>query len=487
MLEIVKQTEDFKVDNGIATDVIAHFPYPTYVKDGFTYISDPKPTGFIIQMNNYSAYLIELKKGACVSEESYVFNICDGFGPSDFVETKHKLEECKTADEAKVILDAVRMHSFTSVEGDVDIDGMTELFSFTTDSGPIAYWIGCDSVEKEADDDSNIRVYAAKASADYLAADYDGENRRIILHIRKGGEFSENSIAPTKSDVLYISALFSAIAKECSTFDDYGDVLKLRDDISEIIKMFDYDSYLSENYVDIVLPGGIPAEDKYCDTDDESTGKFEVAKVLAGEDDKPKDEEKAEDAQPKNARPANPENKYKDKKRALPHCQKDPERIIPDAEPVVERRPQRATNMWLTASLFDKTPEEIAVTPIHNYTGHRVRFIDNAVRGVDGRMVIPAEGPNVVLDLPPEGRLSSANTYIDLGYVQGVPVSDIAPVKISAIPKVDGIIIVSPIYFNDALRAGFDMTNLYTLNIKIQETGKNGKPEFYYVGLTKRF
>lgn len=493
MLEIVKQVEDFKLDNGIATDVIAHFPHPTYVKDGFTYVSNPNPTGFVIQFNGYSACLIEIENGVTISENSYIFNIADNVWPVALFEVKHRLEACKTISEACEILESVRMMSFTSVDDDADTTNMTELFSFTTDSGPIAYWIGADSVEKEAENDSHIRVYAAGVSADYLAVDYNGNEGKIVMHIRKNGRYIETDIVPADygikippdcTTVMYISALFSAIAKTCVNFDINGDVMKLQSEVAEIIKIFDYDAYISQNSTNIMLPGGVSADDKNYVPDVEPQNKFDVAAAMAGRSQVEFDDDDAStNAAEKSVEIIPKDETEKGAKKMI-------EREVVETaktEPAEDTRGRRATNLWLTASLFNKTPEEIATIPIHNYTGHPVRFIDNAVKGADGRMTLPPEGPNVILDLPPEGRLISANTYIDLGYVQGVPVSDIAPVKISAIPKLDGIIIVSPVYFNDALRAGFDMSNLYTLNIKIQTTGKNGKPEFYYVGLTKRF
>lgn len=495
MLEIVKQVEDFKLDNGIATDVIARFPYPTYVKDGFTCVSNPNPTGFVIQFNGYSACLIEVENGAIVSENHYILNIAGNFGPATLFEVRQKLEACKTIDEAREILESVRMMTFTSVDDDVDTTNMTELFSFTTDSGPIAYWIGADSVEKEAENGSHIRVYSAGISADYLAVDYSGDEGKIVMHIRKNNRYIETDIVPADygikippdcTTVMYISALFSAIAKTCVDFDINGDVMQLQSEVTEIIKLFDYDAYISQNSINIMLPGGISADDKNYIPDVEPQNKFDMAATMAGNSPAEFDDNDAPTAAKKVEKVVEVIPKVETEKGAEKMVDREAVKAA-KTEPVEDTRGRRATNLWLTASLFDKTPEEIASIPIHNYTGHPVRFIDNAIKGADGRMTLPPEGPNVILDLPPEGRLSSANTYIDLGYVQGVPVSDIAPVKISAIPKLDGIIIVSPVYFNDALRAGFDMSNLYTLNVKIKTTGKNGKPEFYYVGLTKRF
>ena len=495
MLQIVQQAEDFKLDNGIATDVICKFPYPTYTKGGFTYVSNPKPTGFVIQLNGYSAMLMELKNGKIVRETPYIFNICDNFGPTLMLDMKQRLETCNSIEEAQQILESVRMSSFTNVDGEANVEGMTELFSFTTDSGPIAYWIGGDSVEKEADNESNIRVYANNSWADYLAIDYNAERGMVVMHVRKNGTYDtfevepcvESKIPPDCNTVMFISALYSAIAKRCVAFDTTGDVSALVDEIKELIKSYDYTSYMNDAPAEIVLPGGISAADKNFVPEEISGGKMEVAEAMAGERSIPNSDGYYMEPTKPNVVEI-PKEREEEMHMEQQEMEQAPEKVEPVKKgPVEDTRGRRATNLWLTASLFDKTPEEIEKTPIHNYTGHPVKFINNAVRGQDGRMTIPPEGPNVILDLPPEGRLTSANTYIDLGYVQGIPVSDIAPVKLSAIPKLDGIIIVSPVYFNDALRAGFDMSNLYTLNMKIQINGKNGKPETYYVGLTKRF
>lgn len=484
MLEIVKKSEDFKIDNGVATDVIVHFPCPHITKGSVTFVSDPAPTGFVIQLTAYGACLVEYDKGETVKEIPYIFDVF-GESPVTLPDIKKRLEDAQTADEAQEILEAVRLTSFGSSD-DVNYDGMTEIFRYSTDDGPVAYWIRSDSAEKELENGSGISVYAIDKKSDYIAVDYNRAEKRVMYHSRHNGKTYSCNYKPESTDVLYISALFSAIAKMFVSSAKDVSMATLNCEFNELMENFDYSAYMS-TAGDIILPGNIPAADAdYIPEDNQST--LQMAEELAGV--------------PISKREANSdEAPMPPKKAPVAEAPHEPEVVMIPREPepaeehdesekieTTHKNPHRYTDMWLAAPLFSMTPEELNNVPIHNYTGSVIRFIDNAVRGSDGRMTIPPEGPHVILELPVEGRLSSTNTYIDFGQVQGIPVSDIAPVKISAIPNVDGIIVVSSVYYADAVRAGLDVSRLFTTNMKVQHRpAGSDKPVFYYLGLTKRF
>lgn len=485
MLEIVKKSDDFKIDNGVATDVIVHFPCPHITKGSVTFVSDPAPTGFVIQLTPYSANLIEYDKGKTVREIPYIF---DTFGesPVTLPDIKKRLEDAKTADEAQEILEAVRLTSFGSFD-DVNYDGMTEIFRYSTDDGPVAYWIRSDSAEKGLENGSGISVYAIDKKSDYIAVDYSRVEKCVMYHAREDGKTYSCSYKPQSTDVLYISALFSAIAKMFVSSPKDSSMENLRCEFNELMEHFDYGAYISVAG-DIILPGNIPAADvDYIPEDAQSA--IQMAEELAGVPMSKRSEESTDEISVPAKKSLVAEAGHKPEVVMAPR-EPEPEDACDEPEQIEtpHKNPHRYTDMWLTASLFSMPPEELNDVPIHNYTGSVLRFIDNAVRGSDGRMTIPPEGPHVILELPVEGKLSSANTYIDFGQVQGIPISDIAPVKISAIPNVDGIIVVSSVYYADAVRAGLDVSRLFTANMKVQHrpTGSD-KPIFYYLGLTKRF
>lgn len=130
-----------------------------------------------------------------------------------------------------------------------------------------------------------------------------------------------------------------------------------------------------------------------------------------------------------------------------------------------------------------KLPENVAV---YNYTGHPVHFIDNVIDGPEDRKVIaPEQGPHIIHTIQPSGRLMVTNDTFDIGSVNGVPVSVCNPMKIMPVPDIDGIIIVTSVYYRAAYRAGLDTSNLYILRGKTERKTNHGS-KFYYTGIIQR-
>ena len=206
----------------------------------------------------YGACLVEYDRGETVKEIPYIFDVF-GESPVTLPDIKKRLEDAQTADEAQEILEAVRLTSFGSSD-DVNCDGMTEIFRYSTDDGPVAYWIRSDSAEKELENGSGISVYAIDKKSDYIAVDYNRAEKRVMYHSRHNGKTYSCNYKPESTDVLYISALFSAIAKMFVSSAKDVSMANLNCEFNELMENFDYSAYMS-TAGDIILPGNIPAAD----------------------------------------------------------------------------------------------------------------------------------------------------------------------------------------------------------------------------------
>lgn len=351
-----------------------------------------------------------------------------------------------------------------------------KLFSYTTEC-PITYWIDCPSYEIEDEDGSATKVHAKEDHPDYVICELnDGTVYFTTPAVTKYTEISDNS-----DEAL---AVFSKIDEFL-----HETVLKsstlIVQALNKLVEQFDYQKYLEE------------IRDRYGDDEINVAGEYdnveEVEELVKEEDnvdfDKTmekimsicsaagvKDDDDGIYNPGDEAVVTSPDNSHHNLKAAPKEEKEDAEEFhIPSIG---------SRNMAIVTDPF-AFGKEISAANIHNYTGHTIIFASNIV--MKNRYAQLVGDPIVVLELEPEGRLTVAESIVQLGSFNGVPIEEVLPARISAVPDVpDGdIILVSSIYYKHAIRMGFDTSKMFIATDRVERKTLDG-PEYYYRAITKK-
>lgn len=342
---------------------------------------------------------------------------------------------------------------------------------------PTAYWIPAATYEEDTED-GGVKIHVNVLNPDqYKALDYlfmemtDGHlvinTKTQTMEIPLGDNFNENI------------AIFSEAARLCADKSNV-DSVSLCSRINILVKTFDFNAYMKElerksevhgdRFTTEIDPVSEVAElVEAHEAVAEETAELDV--VTEKNEDATQSylvEEKSADFGTEKVEPAPVEDINIKAERYATSMRGHDLRIVPNE----------------TCSIRGYADRELE---FYNYTGHTVHFVDNAVLDPKTRrMVLPPDGPHVIKKVDPLGRMTVTETVLDLGKVSGIPITDTVPTRITAPPEVDsGIIIVTPVYYRNAIRAGLDTSRMYILANKIEWKGENG-PEWYYTGLAKR-
>lgn len=342
---------------------------------------------------------------------------------------------------------------------------------------PTAYWIPAATYEEDTED-GGVKIHVNVLNPDqYKALDY------LFLEMSDG-----HLIISTKTQSMEIPlsdnfnenvAIFSEAARLCA---DKGNIdsVSLCSRINILVKTFNFEEYMkelerkSEVHGDRFTTGVDPVSEVAEISETEQAVAEENAEldiVTEKNEDASQSyllEEKSADFGTEKAEPAQAQDIDIKAERYAASMRGHDLRIIPNEISRIRGYADRELEFY-------------------NYTGHTVLFVDNAVLDPKTRrMVLPPDGPHVIKKVDPLGRMSVTETVLDLGRVSGIPITDTVPIRITAPPEIEsGIIIVTPVYYRNAVRAGLDTSKMYVLANKIEWKGENG-PEYYYTGVAKR-
>ena len=346
-----------------------------------------------------------------------------------------------------------------------------KLFSYTTEC-PITYWIDCPSYEIEDENTGATCVHASEDNPDYVICELnDGTVYFNTPTVTQCTEVSDNS-----DEAL---AVFSKVDEFLHDTELKSSSLITRA-LDKLIKGFDYGRYLEE------------IRGRYADDEINAAGEYEnmeeVENLVKEEEnvefDKTMEKIMSICSSAVGVNDDDDVHNYGDDVKIEPVVQDAP--ATPE---VAEERefhvPSVGTyNLSIVTDPFS-FGKEISTANIHNYTGHTIVFASNIV--MKNRFAQLMGDPIVTMVLEPEGRLTVAETVVQLGSFNGVPIEEVLPGRISAVPDVpDGdIILVSSIYYKHAIRMGFDTSKMFIATDRVERRGDDGM-EYYYRAITKK-
>lgn len=373
-------------------------------------------------------------------------------------------------------------------------------------SNPITYWISAESEEIE-NSETNISVVVNSnniSDVKYICIemDHDDDDNRVINFT--ASDFSKNFEIPAKyNDTEYPTALFSALDAICHSHEYGDDYNVVKKELLDLLDSFDYDGFIKSLEPKMHAQGGgitvaqnptawVNEAEYTDDIEDEITPAEEDAvetALAAMREDNARDRAARKAAKSQYARHMEPARHRNDSNNvyhmdAAARSTESEEADITTNPKEVKMEDVRVVDADISVLHAFGT----ANIPIHNYTGYPIRIVDNAVMSHKaGRFVIPDEGPHIVATLPPEGKLTALDAVIELGSLNGIPVTEYYPSRITALPDVDGIILVSVAYYKAAIRMGFPVGNLFIPDTKLEwRDERTGKTVYYYSGITKR-
>lgn len=373
-------------------------------------------------------------------------------------------------------------------------------------ANPITYWVSAESEEIE-NSETNISVVVNSnnlSEVKYICIemDRDEEDNRVISFT--ASDFNKNFEVPAKyNGTDYPTALFSALDAICHSHEYGDDYNVVKKELLDLLDSFDYDGFIKSLEPKMHAQGGgitvaqnNPTawvnEAEYMDDiqdDVTPTEEDEVETALAAmREDNARERAARKAAKAQRVRRMEPARHYTN----VYHMNDTPDYHEDEVgEPDITTNPkevQMEDVRVVSADVSVLHAFGTANIPIHNYTGYPIRIVDNAVMSHKaGRFVIPDEGPHVVATLQPEGKCTALDAVIELGNVNGIPVTEYYPSRITALPDVDGIILVSVAYYKAAIRMGFPVGNLFIPDTKLEwRDERTGKTVYYYSGITKR-